>query len=212
MKLYLIDGYSKPKAQLDSVFRLKETMTHFCIVLADYRQWAPWHIPNIKNKVWCEIIEYQVSKNYYNMVQVMDYDNILYKEMRRLAPEMQEDCYLLEFNDYILRIANDIAIRPPVLSPPLFYSKGRIDTLYKGKFWGKFDRDIYRHETLVIRTKGADNYFAHMQPETRPFPIWTQPYHSVGTLEKEFSKLKTTHREMYQVMKGLFNLWFGFKF
>jgi hypothetical protein len=212
MKLFLVKGYTKPKAQLDPIFRLKETMTFFCEVLADYRQWDAWAVPRIKNKIRTEIIEYQVRKHYYDMTQVMDFDNLLYKELRRYAPEMQEDCYLLEFNKEVLDIANNIPIRPNLLSAPLYYNEGKIDTLYKGKFWGKFDRDVYRHETMVIRTQGEDLFFAHLQEKIRPFPIWTIPYLSVKDIDKQFARHKTTHREMYQVMKGLFNLWFGFKF
>jgi len=212
MQLYLIDGYVRPKARLDWVFRVKQDMTDLSLVFADYRHWDAWEIPNIKNKTWFETYEYRIRKYYYDIVQVMDFDNLLYKQLRSYAPEMMDDYYLLEFNEDVLQIANNIAIRPPTLSPPLYYQEGVIKTLYAGKFWGKFDRDVYRHETLTVRKDGIDHFFAHLQKDTHPFPIWTQPYLTVGKLEKQFGRFKTTHREAYQIMKGLLSLWSGLKF
>lgn len=211
MKLYLVEGYQRPPAKLDDVFLLKQSITHFCVTLARYRRRMPEMVPDLKRSPAFIQPNSRVHRTYYEMIHSIDFDRLLYNRMLILSEEERDGYRLMEFSKVIMELANEVDYRPKHLSPPLYYDGKEIKTLFTGKFWGRIEHDNFRHPVMIVRNGGVDKFFAALDSVPKPFPLWSIPYLPVQD-PRFFEDYGTQFRPIYEIFKGLVNLWTGFKF
>lgn len=220
VELFLIDKDTQRRADFDDIYKLKRDILINCMDIARRRKHKPDMIPYLQDhwKGTASCLVARIRRDYYDLLQMIDFDKAVYRELRGRALETREQYHLVQFDDNLLSFINGLR-KPRQVSPPLFYDKGKIATAHIGKFYARFEEDCFKQETIIIRQQGQEKFFATCKQVPRSPPYydrkpWIEPFLLRGQndLPMALEGYEDQFDEMYEIMKGLIYFWFDFRF
>lgn len=216
--LYLIDKDTQRRSKLDDIYCMKDDIQRACLTIARMRKTKPDMIPMLEDR-WKQVAStllHRIRRNYYDMLQLIDFDRIVYQELRSRASSQREEYYLVQFDDELLVLLNKLS-KPKRLTPPLYYEKGLVSTAHAGSFYARFQKDCFDHETIVIRQAGEEKFFAACKQAHKIAPYyeripWVEPFLLRGQDDLSFQDWDSSFEETYEILKGLIYFWYDFRF
>lgn len=154
----------------------------------------------------------KVEQKYYEQIII---DKLLESLLESFSTSEREGYKLFQFTDRILEVLTENFSESYSLSPPLYrdFISDRVDSYFKGKFYGKYTRDCFGHKTLIVRNEGIDKCFAYTTATgVSHQPFWLlqdEPFISefpMGgrklTMDKWFHSNKTTFAHVWERIKA----------
>lgn len=97
---------------------------------------------------------------YYEQIII---DNLLESIIENQAVDKKDGYFLFQFSDEILDLLSNHFPDVMEFSTPLFRNgiTEKIDSHFKGKFYTKYVKDYFGHNTMLVRNEGIDKAFVY---------------------------------------------------
>lgn len=210
MQLSFIEGYTKPKAVLDSLFLLKAEIVKVARDIAYYQLYEPIRIPYMKERLRSGRLLYLIEHFYYDFLQAKDFDHRFHTLLALNGFASTEGYSRVQITEKIMKETDGYTSKPLFLPLPLYYDNAVMTSAYTSEFEMKTSTDIFGQEAMIIRgDDGRQKYFALLNPYGLPYPIFTQPFLLAEGIQELFTPYGTTFKIAYRQLKGYLRLWYG---